>query len=285
MLKAIIENDGNTLVMGLPCKWSFMREQLASIGIDAAYKVRCVDEEENPIKVKVFGESEFENKLASFISPNDTISVVNAVMEIYQNLPYQNQLDAKEAVMSGKVSKLVEFSRHMVEQRLQDTTSRYFCPLIAEKYLKNEYGDLDDEPLEYDGRDLAAHEEQIRAGIKREEARDENNLAAYFDGSKSVAEKLKEIHFSTQNVSGTLYGCIRTELTKPFTEEEEIEFKDWLEGQCSDGFGEGLGQRPIHLEDGELYVSYWYGGPEYFLLNENEFDEHLGDQTMGGDLK
>ena len=281
MLKAIIENDGNTLVMGLPCKWSFMREQLASIGIVTAQQVKCTDEEDAAIKVKLYGNSEFENKLACFVSSENTISVVNAVMEIYQNLPYQNQLDAKEAVMSGKVSDLAEFSSFMVHQRLQDTTCRYFCPLIAAMY-SNYVDDGLEEPIELDGQDIAPYEEEIRKIIKEEELRDEKNLAAYFDGSDSITKKLKEIHFSTQNVNGILYGCIRTELTTPFTEEEEGEFKDWLRGQCSDGFGEGLEQRPIHLEDGELYVSYWYGGPEYFLLNENEFDDYLGSQSMEG---
>ena len=81
------------------------------------------------------------------------------------------------------------------------------------------------------------------------------NLAEYFDGSNSAIAKLKEVHFGTQNVSGVLYGCIRAELTEPFTEAEEAEFLDWLEGQCSDGYGEGLEQRPIRTEDGDdVYV-------------------------------
>ena len=46
-------------------------------------------------------------------------NVKNAV-EIYQNLPCQNQLEAKEAVMSGKVSDFAEFSSFMVHRRLQD---------------------------------------------------------------------------------------------------------------------------------------------------------------------
>ena len=43
MLKAIIENDGNTLVMGLPCKWSFMRAQLASIGGELTHLLECLN--------------------------------------------------------------------------------------------------------------------------------------------------------------------------------------------------------------------------------------------------
>ena len=40
----------------------------------------------------------------------------------------------------------------MVEHRLKDTISRYSCPLIADMYPENEYGDLKDEPHKYDDR-------------------------------------------------------------------------------------------------------------------------------------
>ena len=88
MLTAIIKNEGNTLVMEFPCKRYLMADHLSSIGIrKSAHEIKCVDEEKEPIKVKIFGNSEFENKLASFISPTDTLSLVNTMCEIYQNLP------------------------------------------------------------------------------------------------------------------------------------------------------------------------------------------------------
>ncbi|MBP3391488.1 MAG: hypothetical protein J6L76_01710 [Clostridia bacterium] len=73
MLSAIIENGGNSLVMKLPCKWRTMGEQLASIGVMSPQQVRCTDEENEAIKVKLYGNSEFENKLASFVSPDNTM--------------------------------------------------------------------------------------------------------------------------------------------------------------------------------------------------------------------
>ncbi len=86
-------------------------------------------------------------------------------------------------------------------------------------YPRNDYGDLEDYPDEYDGSYLAVYEDKIRELIKKEESRDTENLAEYFDGSNSVATKLKEIHFSTQNVDGILYGCIRVELNEALTPE------------------------------------------------------------------
>ena len=187
-----------------------------------------------------------------------------------------------EAVMSGKVSSIAEFDKFMLESRMEDTTEYFYCPLVANVYSRDEYGNMEEYPDEYDGSYLAPYEERIRDLIRLEDARDEDNLAAYFDGSNGAVGKLKEVHFSTQNVDGVLYGCIRAELTAPFTADEEAEFKDWLEGQCSDGYGEGLEQRSIRVEDGDMYVSFWHGGDDWFMLNGDEFDQYLSEQKMGG---
>ena len=50
----------------------------------------------------------------------------------------------------------------------------------------------------------------------------------------------------------------------------------------SDGFGEGLEQRPIETEDGDLYLSMWNSGDDYFIYDENEMNEYLSQQQNGG---
>ncbi len=284
MLKAIIEHKGNTLLLEFPCKRMLLAEHLASIGIrTAAHDIKCIDEEDAPIKVKIYGESEFDAKLASVVSPENTLSGVNSFCEIYQNMPYANKLDIQEAVLNGEVSSLREFGLLMMNRRQQDTTEHYYCPLVATVYNYNDYGDIEEYPDEYDGEFLAPYEDRIRELIQREESLDEANIADYFDGSNGAVAKLKEIHFSTQNVDGVLYGDIRVELTEPFTPEEEVEFKEWAIGQMADGWGESFEQREIRIPEGELYVSFWNSGSDYFMLNSDEFDEYLAqDQGMGG---
>ena len=100
--------------------------------------------------------------------------------------------------------------------------------------------------------------------------------------SNGTASKLKEIHFGTQNVDGVLYGKIRVELTEQLTEEEDTEIKEFLIGQCADGFGEGLEQREIEIPEGIMYVSFW-NADDYFMLNEEEVDKHL--IAMKGDFE
>ena len=93
---------------------------------------------------------------------------------------------------------------------------------------------------------------------------------------------MKEIHFGTQNVDGILYGKIRVELNEPLNTSENAEIKEFLIGQCSDGFGEGLEQHEIEIPEGIMYVSLW-NADDYFMLNEDELDKHLiemkGDQS------
>ena len=38
----------------------------------------------------------------------------------------------------------------------------------------------------------------------------------------------------------------------------------------------------IRMEDGDMYVSFWHGGDDWFMLNGDEFDQYLSEQKMGG---
>ena len=168
----------------------------------------------------------------------------------------------------------------VIDRRQQDVTEYYYCPLVARVYPRDEYGGFDEYPYDYDGDFLVQYEDRIRKLIKQEELRGEN-LATYCVGSDGAALKLKEIHFGTQNVDGVLYGKIRVELTETLTEEEDAEIKKFLIGQCADGFGDGLEQREVEIPEGIMYVSFW-NADDYFMLNEEEFDERLTGLEMGG---
>ena len=76
MLNAIITHKGNTLLLEFPCKRMLLAEHLASIGIRTPpSEIKCIDEEDAPIQVKIYGESEFDAKLASLVSPENSIHI------------------------------------------------------------------------------------------------------------------------------------------------------------------------------------------------------------------
>ena len=283
MLNAIITHKGNTLLLEFPCKRMLLAEHLASIGIRTQpSEIKCIDEEDAPIQVKIYGESEFDSKLASLVSPENSIQGVNGWCDIYHNLPYANKQKVQASVLNGEVNSLKDFGMLLMNQRTKNVPEHFYCPLVASVYFRDEYGNCDDFPNEYEGDFLSPYEDRIRELIQREDGLDSENLAAYFYGSNGAVGKLKEIHFGTQNVDGVLYGSIRIELTEPLTPEETEEIREYLIGQCADGYGEGLEQREIRIPDGEMYVSFWNSGDDYFMYNESEFDNYLQDLEMGG---
>ena len=266
MFKAKIENGKETLYLDLPCEQETLNAKFGG-GSDE-------------IKVTFSGESKFEKRLISLIHPENRLSTINCICGFYENLPSADKLDIQNAVMSGKVFTFSDFGKLVIDRRQQDVTEYYYCPLVTRVYPRDEYGGYDEYPDDYGGDFLMQYEDKIRKLIKQEELRGEN-LAMYFAGSDRVVSKLKEIHFGTQNVDGIIYGKIRVELTEQLTEEEDNEIREFLIGQCADGFGEGLEQREVEIPEGIMYVSFW-NADDYFMLNENEFDERLTGLEMGG---
>lgn len=59
---------------------------------------------------------------------------------------------------------------------------------------------------------------------------------------------------------------------------ELAELTEWLSGQFSDGWGEGLGQREIKVDDGELCVSFWDSSDRFFIKPK---DKLKGSQSSG----
>ena len=266
MIKAKIENGKETQYLEFPCDQETLNAKIGG--------------GDGEIKVTLSGESEFESRLISLIHPENRLSTINCICGFYENLPSADKVEIQDAVMSGKVFSFSDFGKLVIDRRQHDVTEYYYCPLVARVYPRDEYGGYDEYPDNYDEDFLAQYEDRIRKLIMQEELRGEN-LAKYFTGSDGAVLKLKEIHFGTQNVDGIIYGKIRVELTERLTDEENAEIKEFLIGQCADGFGEGLEQREIEIPEGIMYVSLW-NADDYFMLNENEFDERLTGLEMGG---
>ena len=113
-------------------------------------------------------------------------------------------------------------------------------------------------------------------------------MAEYFHGNNGVSEKLRSAEWDFERRNGELYGCITVQTAGPLTEDEEQDLKDWITGQNSDGLGEGFEQREIYFEGGHrgafMYVSLWSPDDDYFVDNQDEFEDRLMNQgmTMGG---
>ena len=100
-----------------------------------------------------------------------------------------------------------------------------------------------------------------KALIKAQESIGDRGLMEYFDKDKhpQIDEKINSIKLDITLVDEEL-GCVTIiELNEDctLTEKELGIIKGYMEGQMSDGFGEGFEQQPITIGDNEVYVSLW----------------------------
>lgn len=159
-------------------------------------------------------------------------------------------------------------------ENTKNIVMKYYCPIQINFKGYDSYGAYDDDEYgKLDPRSAVYYADEIRKAVT---AYDDGNLAEYFDENASAAAKLISAYWDVEVVDGVLYGCIEATLKEPFTNEEEVAFKDYIEGQNSDGFGEGFEQQEIKVDDGWINVNYWQRGDKYFVYNEREFLRHIG---------
>ena len=120
-------------------------------------------------------------------------------------------------------------------------------------------------------------------------ASDEVNMAEYFHGNHGVSEKLRSADWDFERRNGELYGCITVQTAGPLTEDEEQDLKEWISGQNSDGLGEGFEQQEIYFDGtrygGFMYVSLWNSGDDYYIDNQDEFENRLmSDGIIEGEV-
>ncbi len=286
MINALIQNGDQTAVLNLSSDPFSLLYDLSQIGIRSRLRnIPINDDEDGGIQVKLFADSDIGNSLAVLFKPSHSLEdanlcahmVENAIPEILEELEQHiihSQYFSPQAVM--------EDIKAMTEE-LISVTVNYYCPLQIHM-TDEEYGDW----YEVDNGYGVAHEEAIRELVKREQERDLHNMEDYFDGSAGAKAKLVSAVWDVQKFGGELYGVIHTGLREPFSPEEEKEWIDELIGQAADGFGEGLEQREIKTDDGDIYVSFWHSGNDYFMENEMDFQQRMSDnlgfekQQIGG---
>ena len=164
-----------------------------------------------------------------------------------------------------------------MENNNQNTEKlNFYCPLTVK--MEDDDGE---KFVEVDVSILGYHEDVVRAAVIAENhSCGEADMSEYFDGNEKISKKLNSVLWDVKTVEGELFGCIRIELAEPLTDSEKEELRKWIVGQCSDGIGEGFEQRPVETSDGELFISFWDSDEDWFLLDDEEFEQHLGIRAL-----
>lgn len=142
----------------------------------------------------------------------------------------------------------------------EPATMKFYMPLTAELYERDEWGDMNDEPTMLDGHCLKEYEGAIQKALIKNRLPEEmeSGIMHWYDEDDDVQQKVKSVVFTVEERNRELWGVAECKVVGTLTPSELNTLKDYISGQASDGWGEGFEQRPIGIDrDTELYVHLW----------------------------
>lgn len=136
---------------------------------------------------------------------------------------------------------------------------KLYFPVTAERYRENEWGEMEDDPVELTGRELTPYAGNIQTALAEAQfpEEQERGLMRWYDRSDTLSWKVRSAKFGVEEKDGVLWGVADCRIDSPLEGEELQQLVSYLSGQASDGWGEGFEQRPIFLDEEELYVHLW----------------------------
>ena len=282
MINAIINHKDKTAVIEFPLDLYPLYQSLTDVGFQGGpHRVKLTDNEGDDMRVKLYSESDFGNHLILLFNENDTLEDVHTVVGAITNAPDEVKEQLEEYILHDQLDSKEELYDLLTELKEANApvVTTFYCPLSGQ-LNDGEYDDM----TEVDGRFLRDYISEIEDALEREHSPD-FEIGNYITDHPTADAKIKMARWSVEEIGGVLYGRIDCRSAEAFTHEEIEAIKDGISGQNSDGFGEGFEQREIHTDDGDLYVSFWQSGNDYFVHTQSEMDEYINQGQglkMGG---
>ena len=236
-------------------------------------RVNAMKDENAPIRLHA--DSDVGNGLLSILDGDDSLYDVRVIDEEISDVPEEHREYLESNLVNEQYSDVDELFNDI------KATTKFFAPVKMSFFcpLAGSINDHEGDYYEADGAILTENIDKIEDAIRSEQAR-ELKMGEYISDHADIKGKVLFAEWGVEEHRGALYGKIDCYLSEELSPEETERLKDAITGQNSDGLGEGFEQREIHIDEGDLYVSYWQSGDEYFLHTEDEFDEYLSQ--MGG---
>ena len=279
LITAVINNRGNTLVVDMPRDRMDLDTKLYSIGQELSHNSPVTDDPESDITVKLSVDSDIGVHMIKLFNDSHTLRDVNNLANAVMNAPDEVKEALESDILNDQFSTPDELIENVKKQTFEagQYTETFYFPLVG--MLEDE--EYDDE-YEVGNPFLMDYKWDIRELVEKEQDADLGDMKDYFYDDDNAQAKMVTARWDVAEKNGRLFGKVDFKLREPFTAEEKEKVREWVRGQNSDGFGEGLEQRPIETEDGDLYVSMWNSGDDYFIYDENEMNNYLSQQQSGG---
>ena len=279
LITAVINNRGNTLVVDMPRDRMDLDTKLNSIGQKLSHNTFITEDPDSDVTVKLSADSDIGVHMIKLFNDSHTLRDVNNLANAVMNAPDEVKEALESDILNDQYSTPDELIKDVKKQTFEagQYTETFYFPLVG--MLEDE--EYDDE-YEVGNPFLMDYKWDIRELVEKEQDADLGDMKDYFYDDDNAQAKMVTARWDVAEKNGRLFGKVDFKLREPFTAEEKEKVREWVRGQNSDGFGEGLEQRPIETEDGDLYVSMWNSGDDYFIYDENEMNNYLSQQQSGG---
>ena len=161
----------------------------------------------------------------------------------------------------------------------EPTLLKLYMPLTADFHPRNEWGDISEEGELWDGRTLADYEDSVLAALVRNRIPEERErgLMHWYGERDSVYAKVRSVEFTAEVREWQLWGVAECRVIGELSPNELTDLKEYITGQASDGWGEGMEQQRIKVDGGELYIHLWNSENWSIQTEQEQFAPKIAD--------
>lgn len=120
LINAVIMNEDNTLITELPKNYLNIYEELCSIGIRRALeRIPLTDNEGDPIRVKLYADSDIGNHLLFLLTESSSLADANTAAFAVQNADEDIQQELEQNLLNDQYTCIAELFRDIKDMTYQ----------------------------------------------------------------------------------------------------------------------------------------------------------------------
>ena len=179
----------------------------------------------------------------------------------------------------GAIRKLALGEEQFSVQPPEPALLKLYMPMTADLYERDEWGDMSYDSTELDSRDLVPYADTILGALvkNRMPEEKERGVMRWYDKQDSLNVKVRSAEFNAEERNGQLWGVAECRVVGELSPEELSTLKEYLTGQASDGWGEGMDLERIRVEGGELYIHLWNSDDWSIQTEQEQFSPKIAD--------